>query len=423
MSRQYAVHDGHVDHISYLQRVAAAGASSVVSTVVVNPLDVVKARLQAQSAVASPAVSVFRSQHVASSPAADLAVCGCSGSRGGWSGAVGSPHAVGDPSLAARLDAHTRNSVVQLRRIVQQEGVWALWRGSNLGALMQVPLIGIYLPLYDTLHARLPQDSAFSPLAAGVAARTAAVLATSPLEFIKVRLQAAEAGAGATATVTACAAGSASRGWRGASALAGGAAPAAAAGLRGAGPAGRAAPPGAGSSSGSGSRGVVASRTALRRTLSGVVAECAALPGVAQRVAYLWTGVAASLAKDLPFAAIYWSALEPVRHALLPDQPSHEVSCMELAAVNACAAALAASVAATATQPMDVVKTHAQIRPQGPLQQRPPGIWQAVKGIAAASGPRGLFVGLAPRVARSAAAYGIVMASYELAKFQCVPPQ
>lgn len=36
------------------------------------------------------------------------------------------------------------------------------------------------------------------------------------------------------------------------------------------------------------------------------------------RVRTLWTGVGATLARDVPFSAIYWQMLEPLRTALLP---------------------------------------------------------------------------------------------------------
>ncbi len=57
-----------------------------------------------------------------------------------------------------------------------------------------VPMVGIYFPLYDALTAHLEASSAwvapYAPLLAGSAARTVAVLCTSPLELIRTRMQA-----------------------------------------------------------------------------------------------------------------------------------------------------------------------------------------------------------------------------------------
>ena len=54
-------------------------------------------------------------------------------------------------------------------------------------------MVGIYFPLYDALQARLEgaggASAPYAPLLAGSAARTAAVLCTSPLELIRTRMQ------------------------------------------------------------------------------------------------------------------------------------------------------------------------------------------------------------------------------------------
>jgi hypothetical protein len=42
------------------------------------------------------------------------------------------------------------------------------------------------------------------------------------------------------------------------------------------------------------------------------------------RVRTLWTGVGATLARDVPFSAIYWGSLEPIRGALLPRDPTRQ---------------------------------------------------------------------------------------------------
>ncbi len=49
--------------------------------------------------------------------------------------------------------------------------------------------MGVYLPLYDLMAERWA-PAWWAPLAAGSAARTVAVLSTSPLELVRTRMQA-----------------------------------------------------------------------------------------------------------------------------------------------------------------------------------------------------------------------------------------
>ena len=49
--------------------------------------------------------------------------------------------------------------------------------------------MGVYLPMYDYLNAKLYSLGSYSPLVAGAVSRTAAVLVTSPLELLRVRMQ------------------------------------------------------------------------------------------------------------------------------------------------------------------------------------------------------------------------------------------
>lgn len=62
--------------------------------------------------------------------------------------------------------------------------------------------VGIYFPLYDALAAELARGpaGAYAPLVAGAAARTAAVLCTSPLELVRTRMQVGFAAAWGNAT-------------------------------------------------------------------------------------------------------------------------------------------------------------------------------------------------------------------------------
>jgi solute carrier family 25 protein 39/40 len=164
-----------------------------------------------------------------------------------------------------------------------------LWRGTDVALMMAVPMVGIYLPLYDFLLLRLQRQlqllaaqqgqgqqypmggGAWAPLVAGTLARTAAVFCTAPFELARTRLQAGHAQpAAASASAAASAA----------------------------------------TATGGGSRAALL----LQHMPS---SEGGSRLRAAGR---MWTGVGATLARDVPFSALYWGMVEPIRGALLPPR-------------------------------------------------------------------------------------------------------
>ena len=127
------------------------------------------------------------------------------------------------------------------------------------------------------------------------------------------------------------------------------------------------------------------------------------------RVRMLWTGVGATLARDVPFSALYWGLLEPIRGRLLRDP--QQVPASEIAFANLTAGAIAGGAAAAITTPLDVVKTRAQLSGK---ESKP--ILRSLRELAAEGGVRSLFTGVGPRAARAAPACAIVVASYEVLK-------
>ena len=67
----------------------------------------------------------------------------------------------------------------------------------------------------------------------------------------------------------------------------------------------------------------------------------------------------ATLARDVPFSALYWSGLEPIRKALLPANalPSQA----QVMTANFVAGTVGGGLAAAVTTPLDVVKTRLQV--------------------------------------------------------------
>ncbi|BDA48617.1 Solute carrier family 25 member 40 [Coccomyxa sp. Obi] len=311
----------------------AAGGASIISALVVNPLDVVKTRMQAQQTVE---VQLARMN---TAVMGNMALAGC-------------PPAcahLGNPDCG--LYAGTLDG---MRKIVRREGALALWRGTDVALLMAIPTVGVYLPLYDYLLARLmPSAGFYAPLMAGSVARTVAVLCTSPLELVRTRMQAylhpAEA---------------AERGGKGAKA---------------------------------------------RPVNMWSHLPASTQRGALGRISSMWRGVGATLARDVPFSAIYWSSLEPIRHALLPK--NSRASHSEIVAANFAAGTIGGTVAAAVTTPLDVVKTRTQLAEGKALP-----IWATLRQVHREGGTRALFTGVGPRAVRAAPACAIVLASYEVLK-------
>ena len=194
------------------------------------------------------------------------------------------PPAGGAPCGPACTTTAYTGTLDGLRKIARREGLGTLWRGTDVALMMAIPMVGIYLPLYDYLLQQMHQlaggggsggADTLAPLAAGALARSAAVYATAPFELVRTRLQAA-----ATAPVPAQAA------------LAG---------------AGEGCSPGR--------------RAAM--LLQHVPAAGGGSGGRLRAAGRMWTGVGATLARDVPFSALYWGLVEPIRAALLPPTSSH----------------------------------------------------------------------------------------------------
>jgi solute carrier family 25 protein 39/40 len=288
-----------------------------------------------------------------------------------------------------------------LRSILQQEGMAGLWRGLDSALLMTLPTVLLYYPMYDFLYLNLTLGSgpgpfsgtsritstsghqvdlgAAAPLVAGAAARTVAAVAVAPLELMRTRQQAM----GRQATT-----------WQ-----------------------------------------------VLRSTL-GLEPSAAASPAtysqVLRRIPQLWTGLSATLARDVPFSAAYWGLVEPLRASLITrratdtglGQVEHQgqaiISHRDLVFANLVAGSVAGTVAAIVTTPFDVVKTVMQIAPLshgssygGDSNSSSKGrarFTSVLRSVYQERGLAGLFVGVGPRAARCAPACAIAVASYEWVK-------
>ena len=157
--------------------------------------------------------------------------------------------------------------------------------------------------------------------------------------------------------------------------------------------------------------------------LAAALPEGPASAGPLGRARMLWRGTAATLARDVPFSALYWAGLEPLRRGLTCSDPVAAADPWAVARVNMTAGAAAGALAATATTPFDVVKTrmqlaHSQLGAARAGWAAQPRGSTTLASLRAAALQGGLFVGAAPRAMRAAPACSIVLASYELLKLE-----
>jgi solute carrier family 25 protein 39/40 len=328
-------------------------------------------------------------------------------------------------------------------------------------------MVGIYMPLYDSLLDSWSQRlGSLAPVVSGTAARTVACFCVAPFELIRTRLQAsAAAGVSMRSTLSSLVTEHQQHASQ---------------------------PPAA--------QQQLQQRTAQQLGATAAAAGQAQAQGqlqlqqaqaqqikpatVLRAVPRMWTGFSATLVRDVPFSALYWALVEPLRQAMLPvnshwpplqrlddfvhKRPHHHQqqqqkqqrpgstgsgsgsgdassallppsqqrlmhhSQLEILIANMVSGFVAGGLAAGATTPFDVVKTRMQIAT--PSQQQQQGalgssssssgrgggrgirVFNILRDVYAREGVEGMFSGLKPRAARAAPACAIVISVYELLK-------
>jgi solute carrier family 25, member 39/40 len=266
-----------------------------------------------------------------------------------------------------------------IRRIFQTEGLAGLYSGLRPTLVMAAPNTVMYYTAYEEIVWRMRQASNWSeqypflqrhsdwlyPLLAGGSARLVSSTATAPLEFLRTR-QAATIGKGHQSGT-----------------------------------------PGPSSNLWSELRSIV-------RNEGGI--------------ATLYRGLRPTLWRDVPFSAIYWLVLEQLRIQESTFLSSLVLSPMEQTAQTFFNGALAGMIAAACTTPFDLAKTRQQtillgtiLQKRGPLTVTPTlpaaaGTFHQLRLIAQTDGVAGLWRGNQARVLKVAPACAIMLSSYELGK-------
>lgn len=341
--------------LGFAERALSAAGAALLSAVLVNPLDVVKTRLQAQAAG-------IPYQGICGTPCFETAtVLPDLKSSASYTRSV-----LGSESLCRpECGSHYKGTLDVLYKIIRQEGFLKLWRGTNASLALAVPTVGIYLPCYDLFRnfmedftaQNAPNMTPYVPLLAGSAARSLACVTCYPVELARTRMQAFRE------TQT---------------------------GVR---------PPG------------------VWKTLHGAITPVTSTNVLQnlRRYRALWTGLGAQLARDVPFSAICWSTLEPIRRRIL-ELVGDEASAATVLGANFSAGFVAGSLAAAATCPLDVARTRRQIE-KDPGRVLKMTTRKTLIEIWRDGGIKGLFTGIGPRVGRAGPSVGIVISFYEVVKY------
>ncbi|CAI0546649.1 unnamed protein product, partial [Linum tenue] len=344
------------------ERALSAAGAAFLSAIIVNPLDVVKTRLQAQAAgvAYSHPLSNVINRMAYFGPTMLFADLRCSPSctRAGLHGTV---------SMCPPDCFQYKGTFDVFNKIVRQEGFGRLWRGTNAALALAIPTVGIYLPLYDVFRIWLeektsqsiPGAAPYVPLVAGSLARSLACVTCYPVELARTRMQAFKA-----------------------------------------------------AQNGMKAPGVLKT---LLEALPHVQGRDNRGTNSGRGYRVLWTGMGAQLARDVPFSGICWALLEPMRRNLL-SIVGDDANVASVLGANFSAGFIAGSVAAAATCPLDVVKTRRQIE-MDPVRALSMTTRRTLMEVWRDGGMRTLFTGVGARVGRVGPSVGIVVSFYEVVKY------
>ncbi|KAL8797810.1 MAG: hypothetical protein Q9195_000162 [Heterodermia aff. obscurata] len=388
--------------ISALQKMLSAVSGSLLTSLLVTPLDVVRVRLQSQPNTTLTRPYTLPTSFANLPPNLGVSACCrevfwvnnassyCMAHPSSALGTLNPPTSSPSSSLSAAADCaidETRRKNITstldgLQKIARHEGFTSLWRGLSPTLVMAIPANVIYFTGYDHLRSdpRSPINryvaDAYAPLIAGSIARVTAAAVISPIEMFRTRMQAATSGGTSVFTET---------------------------------------------------------FVGLRKMVQ------------AQGYTSLWRGLTLTMWRDVPFSGIYWWGYEAIRHRLtdLRDTPglrarqrsrSNEAENHTATFVDSfLAGAVSGGFASIVTTPFDVGKTRQQVLQHSPnntegsrassskpekaaLRPEERSMPRFLYSIWREEGTAGLFRGWAARCLKVAPACAIMISSYEVGK-------
>lgn len=360
MSISYSVNNMSPNEIGAREKMIAACSGSLLTSVVVNPFDVVRVRMQQDSAYASanrkptqlptgkfPAPkSLPRSLHGSSPIPAGIGTAICCRDVFWYPSTI-------DYCVASQLvdsctlrDHRPPTTFGLLSSIVRDEGFSALWRGLSMQLIQSIPSNVVYFVCYEAMRDNSPikEWPTLNPLVCGGLARAFATTSVSPLELFKTRLQSV--------------------------------------------------------------RGPDAAKICIKSIKDMVKGY---------GFSSLWSGLSLTLWRDVPFSSLYWVVVEAVRVQFRQGRDIKDLSHQFAFIESMTAGTVGGLVAAVATTPFDVGKTRKQLGHLGTASANM-RILPFMLHIVKEEGWQTLFVGVTPRMLKVAPACAIMITSYEMSK-------
>ncbi|BGP02520.1 hypothetical protein RTG_01594 [Rhodotorula toruloides ATCC 204091] len=141
-----------------------------------------------------------------------------------------------------------------------------------------------------------------------------------------------------------------------------------------------------------------------------------------------WKGLGPTLWRDVPFSGVYWAGYEVIKRALTGGRGMGEAVAQSGGGekgggrgrefvVSFVSGAGSGVIAATLTNPFDVLKTRRQsslLSSPSSASRSAPSTLRLLRQLVHSEGPRAMFAGLAPRLAKVGPACGVMIGVYEV---------
>lgn len=358
--------------LSLAERILSATSGSLVTSLILTPMDVVRIRLQQQDVLpecicessAMHSTVVNTQQGSFANPLTQVRVS-----------ALNKPDHSSTKSFQKKIfwegpcyvDLRCQKSAIRFKnttdafyRIAQLEGLTTLWRGISLTLLMAIPSNIIYFTGYEYIRDKSPIQQCYpklNPLLCGAFARLIAATSVAPIELIKTKFQSIPTTSKTTNSLHIF-------------------------------------------------------KDLLRDTRIGI-RETGVIPS-------LFKGLEITLWRDVPFSAIYWCSYEICKTNLWFHNESNNNTIHFLNSFLS--GSISGTIAALATHPFDVGKTRQQIsllnngKDDMMKDQKTRNMFKFLNEIRIREGWRSLYTGLGPRVVKIAPSCAIMISTYEISK-------